>query len=124
MQSKAKSVSDYLKEVPHDRKAILTEIRKACLKNLKGYEEVMEYGGPCYKRNGAVEVGFMSQARYISLYILKQEVIKKNKEALKDLNVGKGCIRFPNPRQINMSLVSKLLKDTFQSDDVNCGPRK
>jgi hypothetical protein len=47
MQSKAATVDDYLKEVPKDRLPVLYKIRQLFLKELKGYDEVMLYGGPC-----------------------------------------------------------------------------
>jgi uncharacterized protein YdhG (YjbR/CyaY superfamily) len=120
MQSKAETVSAYLNELPNERKEILTKLRKLCLQKLKGYEEVMKYGMPGYKKDGALEVSFASQANYIALYILKQDVIKKNQDALKGLKVGKGCIRFPNPNKIDLDLISKLLADTAKSPGKAC----
>lgn len=72
MQSTAKNVTAYLDEVPAERKAALTELRELCRTLLKGFEESMMYGGPCYSRNGEVEVGFASQKNFIGLYILRQ----------------------------------------------------
>jgi hypothetical protein len=45
VQSKAKTVSEYLKELPDDRRADLTVVREVILKNLpSGYKEGMGYG--------------------------------------------------------------------------------
>ena len=45
MQSKAKTVADYIDSLPSDRKKIIIEIRKTILKNLpKGFQEEMNYG--------------------------------------------------------------------------------
>jgi uncharacterized protein YdhG (YjbR/CyaY superfamily) len=60
MQSKAKTVTAYLKEVPAERKSALKKLRALCRATLAGFEESMDYGGPCYKRNGVAEVGFAS----------------------------------------------------------------
>lgn len=57
MQSSAKTVSAYLKEVPAERRAALPKLRDLCRAALTGFEESMEYGKPCYKRNDVVEVG-------------------------------------------------------------------
>ena len=121
MQSKAKTVDEYLKEVPIDRQAVLERLRKCCLKILKGYSEDMEYGMPCYKKNEQVEVAFASQKNYISLYIAKHDVVKKNKVALKGLEVGKACIKFKKPEQVDFQLVQKLLQETVMSSAVPCG---
>ena len=41
---------------------------------LTGYQEGMDYGLPCYKKGGVIEVGFASQKKYVALYILKEGV--------------------------------------------------
>ncbi len=123
MQSEAKDVDTYLKEVPEDRRQALTKIRELCLKELKGYNEAMMYGGPCYEKNKIPEAGFASQKNFIGLYILKQDVMEKNKDLLKGkgISIGKGCIRYSKPDKINFEVVAKLLRDTFTSTDVICG---
>lgn len=83
MQSTAKDVTTYLEEIPAERKEALVELRRQCLANLKGFEESMQYGGPCYSRNGVVEVGFASQKHFIGLYILRTDVMKSHLELLK-----------------------------------------
>ena len=45
MQSKAKDVTAYLKEVPEERRDALTELRTLCLATLTGFDESMAYGG-------------------------------------------------------------------------------
>jgi uncharacterized circularly permuted ATP-grasp superfamily protein len=50
MQSEAKDVDTYLKEVPEDRRQALTKIRELCLKELKGYNEAMMYEGVVMKK--------------------------------------------------------------------------
>ena len=45
MQSKAKTVREYLQELPADRREALTAVRGVILANLpQGYEECMSYG--------------------------------------------------------------------------------
>ncbi|MFN0136700.1 MAG: DUF1801 domain-containing protein [Phycisphaerae bacterium] len=49
MQSKAKTVAEYLASLPDDRRIALEAVRKVILKNLdKDYEEGMQYGGISY----------------------------------------------------------------------------
>ena len=122
MQSTAKDVTTYLDEVPAERKAALEELRRQCLSALKGFEESMQYGGPCYSRNGVVEVGFASQKHFIGLYILRTDVMKKYKDLLKikGVSLGKGCIRYSKPEKIDLNVVEKLLKATVESTGVVC----
>jgi uncharacterized protein YdhG (YjbR/CyaY superfamily) len=80
MQSTAKTVTAYLDEVTADRKAALAKLRDLCRRSLNGYEESMRYGGPCYSRNGQVEVGFASQKNFIGLYILRTDVMNAHRD--------------------------------------------
>ncbi len=122
MQSQAKDVTAYLEEVPAERKAALEEIRRQCLAVLKGFEESMQYGGPCYSRNGVVEVGFASQKHFIGLYILRTDVMKAHKEMLKikGVSLGKGCIRYSKPEKIDFKIVKSMLKATVRSTGEVC----
>ena len=83
MQSTAQTVAAYLEEVPAERKAALAKLRHLCCTLLKGFEESMMYGGPCYSRNGEVEVGFASQKHFIGLYILRLDVMNAHRDLLK-----------------------------------------
>ena len=122
MQSTAKDVTAYLEEVPTERKAALEELRRHCLSALNGFEESMQYGGPCYSRNGVVKVGFASQKHFIGLYILRTDVMKKYKDLLKikGVSLGKGCIRYSKPEKIDFNVVEKLLMATAESTGVVC----
>lgn len=121
MQSKAKTVEAYLDEVPEKRRESMERIRALCLELLEGYEESMAYGMPSYKNmGGEVEVAFASQKNYISLYILKEEVMKKHRDSLAGLNLGKGCIRYTKPEKIDFEVVEKILIDSSQSDSDVC----
>jgi uncharacterized protein YdhG (YjbR/CyaY superfamily) len=120
MQSKAATVDDYLKEVPAERLNALMKIRELCLKELKGYKEIMLYGGPCYVKNNIPEAGFMSQKHFIGLYILKKDVLDKYRDQLKGISVGKGCIRYTKPERIDFAIVQKLLAGTFKSKNTIC----
>jgi hypothetical protein len=54
-----------------------------CRAMLAGFDESMTYGGPCYSRNGEVEVGFASQKNFIGLYILRTDVMNAHRDQLK-----------------------------------------
>ena len=121
MQSKAKTVDSYLKEVPTERQAALVKLRKLCQEILDGYQESMEYGMPSYKPSGGeVEVAFASQKNYISFYVMKKEALDKHRHKLTGLNVGKGCIRYTKPEKIDFDLVRELLAESYQSDTEIC----
>ena len=121
MQSKAATVDDYLKELPSDRSEAMSKLRKLFLRELKGYEERMEYGGPCYAKNNVIEAGFASQKHFIGVYFLKQTVFKKYVDEFKNVTYGKGVIRFTKPDKIDFKVIQKMLKANFDTTDVICG---
>lgn len=120
MQSNAPTVDTYLEEVPRERLAALTEIRRLCREHLIGFEEHMQYGGPCYSRNGVIEVGFASQKHNIALYILRKDVLDAHRDAFPASALSKGCIRFRNPNKINFAVIEALLRETVTSTGEIC----
>ncbi len=120
MQSKATSVADYLDEVPASRRTVLAALRKLCLETLAGYEEVMAYGMPSYRKNGTVEVAFASQKNYLALYVLKKAVVDAFRPELPQASIGKGCIRFSTPEKMNLAVIKKLLVATCSAEEPAC----
>jgi uncharacterized protein YdhG (YjbR/CyaY superfamily) len=120
MQSNAKDVEAYIQEAPEERRLHLTRLRALCREVLAGYDEVMEYGMPVYKRAGVIEAGFASQKNYISLYLLKADVVQENRHLLGGLSLGKGCIRYSNLTKMDFEVVRKLLEDTVKSAGAVC----
>jgi uncharacterized protein YdhG (YjbR/CyaY superfamily) len=122
MQSFAKTVTAYMKSVPAERKAALKKLRDLCRLTLTGFEESMDYGGPCYSRNGEVEVGFASQKNFIGLYILRTDVMNTHKDQLKvkGVTLGKGAIRYSKPERIDFNVVESMLRATRESTGVVC----
>lgn len=121
MQSDAKSVTAYLEEVPEERKQKLAQIRDSCL--AAGFIEGMEYGMPTFRiGEGEAEVGFASQKNYISLYILKQDVLDRYRERLKQpgVTMGKGCVRFSKADKIDLEIVREMLEASKASDGEIC----
>ena len=121
MQSQANSIEMYLEEVPQERRAALIQLHQLCKQVLVGCLPTMTYGMPGYQKpGGEVEVAFASQKNYISLYILHSEVLDQHRPELPHLSLGKGCIRFRKPDQIDFDLVEKLLEESWQSKTKTC----
>lgn len=121
MQSKAETIEAYLAEILPERREALTRLHHLCTTVLTGYAALMAYGMPSYQRpGGEIEVAFASQKNYISLYILKSEVLDRHRAELSRLSLGKGCIRYRKPNQIDFALVEKLLEASRQSTARAC----
>jgi uncharacterized protein YdhG (YjbR/CyaY superfamily) len=120
MRSTAASVVRYIAEQSREWQPTLKKLRAACRSQLHGYTESMAYGMPSYGRDGKIEVSFGKQTRYFSLYILKQPVFEAHRAELAGLSLGKGCIRYRKPDQVDWDIVSGLLADTCSSLDPTC----
>jgi len=132
MQSKAKTVEEYIDSLPEDRKEAISELRKVVLANLpKGFTEEMGYGMIGYVvphslfPNGyhcdpAKPLPFMniaSQKNFIAVYHMGVYCNKKLLDWFTDeyakvsktkLDMGKSCIRFKKIDQIPYQLIGEL----------------
>jgi len=123
MKIDAKDVDTYLTKVPVERRERLTELRALCLEVLDGYAEDLTYGMPSYRHaDQEPEVAFASQKNYISLYILKQEVLDRFRVRLKQpgVSMGKGCVRYSKPEKIDLAIVREMLEESKRSDSDIC----
>jgi uncharacterized protein YdhG (YjbR/CyaY superfamily) len=120
VDSDADSVGSYLARVPVDRRAVLSELRQTCGRLLVGFDEAMRYGMPTYSRDGVAEIAWASQKRYISLYVMRADVLGAYRERLAGLDAGKGCIRYPNPAAVDFAVVGSILADVAASRGPVC----
>jgi hypothetical protein len=129
MQSKAATVTEYLAELPDDRRAAIKALRKVIKANLpKGVREVMNYGMIGYVVPHSIYPdgyhcdpskplpfgGLASQKNHISVYFMhmygghegwfKREWAKRTD---KKLDMGKCCIRFRNLDDVPLDLVGE-----------------
>ncbi len=107
MQSNASTVAAYIKELPEPRRKVMTALLALCRKVLVDFEEGMEYGMPYYKRDG-LSVGIASQKNYVSIYGLRKQVVETGAKLVGG-SVGKGCITFAKPEQIDLKVIETLL---------------
>jgi uncharacterized protein YdhG (YjbR/CyaY superfamily) len=97
MRSSAVDEGDYVFKVDRDWRPVVERLRAACRKYLTGYEEAMAYGMPTYHLNGQPEVAFARQAKYFSIYIMKEEVLDAHRQDLQGLSLGKGAFAISGP---------------------------
>jgi uncharacterized protein YdhG (YjbR/CyaY superfamily) len=110
MISKAASVREYVAEVPKERREAIAKLHSLCKKNLVGFEESIEYGMPCYKRDGVMAFAFASQKNYISIYGCGSPAMKDLRAKLSGEKKGKGCVNFTKPEKIDFDVVDELLR--------------
>jgi uncharacterized protein YdhG (YjbR/CyaY superfamily) len=120
MRSEAATVDAYIAEAPPARRDALAMVRRLCREELPGFDEAMRHGMPSYLRDGVVEVAFASQKAHLTLYILRRAALGAHAGRLAGLSIGKGCIRFRRPDQIDPAVVRDLLDATAAGSGPVC----
>lgn len=133
MQSKAKTVAQYLAELPADRRAAIQAVRAVILKNLdKNYQETMQYGMigysvphslypagyHCDPKQPLPFAGLASQKHHLSLYILTIYNSGSEENWLRDqfakagkkLDMGKCCIRFKRVEDLPLDVIGEMIR--------------
>ncbi len=119
MQSTAQNVLDYIAEAPQDRQNTLQSIRDFCLEILTDFTEKMMYGMACYVKNDTENtvtmLSFANQKNYITIYFPNEEIVQKNQTTLKNLgkgvSMGKNCVKFSKPNDIDFSFLKNILSE-------------
>ncbi len=153
MQSRAKTVKQYIDELPPDRKEAIQKLRKAIRDNLpKGFEEEMSYGmigyvvpksiyPKGYHTTPELPLPFMniaSQKNFVAVYHmlvytdpeLKEWFTTAYAKACKTkLDMGKSCIRLKKTEDIPYELIGKLagkvtVKEWIQRYEANLSASK
>ena len=132
MQSSARTVDEYLKSLPADRRAAISAVRKVILANLpKGYEECMSYGmigyvvphriyPAGYHCDPSLPLPFAnlaSQKNHMALYLMccycdkatDQWFRKAWAAAGKKLDMGKSCVRFKKLEDVSLEVIGQLI---------------
>jgi len=133
MQSKAKTVAEYMASLPADRREALAAVRTTILANLdRGFEEGMSYGMIGYHVPHAVfpagyhcdpkqplpYAGLASQSGHLSLYLMgiyfdpaaAKWLAAAWKQAGKKLDMGKSCIRFKKLDDVPLDVVGAAIR--------------
>ena len=141
MQSKAKTVDAYLKELPPDRREALGKLREVINKNLpKGYEEGMQWGMPawfvpfstypdgyhCQPDQPLPFAAIASQKQHmafygIGLYMDPEQAawfVKAWKATGKKLNMGKSCVRFKKIEDVPLDVVAEAVRRISMKDYI------
>lgn len=133
MQSKAKTVAEYMASLPADRREALAAVRTTILANLdRGFEEGMGYGMigyhvphslypagyHCDPKQPLPYAGLASQSGHMSLYLMgvyfdpadAKWLADAWKKAGKKLDMGKSCIRFKKLEDVPLDVVGEAIR--------------
>jgi uncharacterized protein YdhG (YjbR/CyaY superfamily) len=132
VSSNAKTVADYLKGLPPERRKVVSAVRATVRKNLpKGYREVMgwgmiSYGIPLarypdtYNGQPLCYAAIAAQKNHYAIYLMNVYADSSEEAALrkafekagKKLDMGKSCIRFGRLEDIPLAAIGRVIRST------------
>jgi hypothetical protein len=133
MQSKAKTVQEYLDQLPDHRREAISAVRDVMLKNLpKGFEEGMQYGMigyfvphsvypdgyHCNPKEPLPYASLAAQKNYMSIYLMciygdeahRDWFVEAWNKTGKKLDMGKSCVRFKKLEDVPLKVVGQAMK--------------
>ena len=127
----AKTPDEYIAKIDEPRRGqiqLLHDLIRKAVPSQKPYiiSGMIGYGSFHYKSVSGREgdwfiIGLASQKNYISVHICasdgKEYVAEKYKEALPKANIGRSCIRFKNPTDIDLGVLKKVIIEGVESSE-------
>jgi uncharacterized protein YdhG (YjbR/CyaY superfamily) len=113
----AKSVDDYLNNLPPEVKTALENLRKTIKATAPMAEEVISYQIPTYKHNGAL-VHFMAHKNYCSFIVVNKSILETFKEDLKDYDCTGTTIHFTVKNPLPEELIEKIVKERIRQNEL------
>ena len=133
MQSKAKTVAEYIDSLPEDRKKAIRAVRTVIKKNLgRGFKEGMQYGMigyfiphsiypkgyHCDPKQPVPFASLASQKNHMAVYLSCVYGMKEQEEWFrkawaksgKKLDMGKSCVRFKKLEDLPLEVVGEAIR--------------
>ena len=138
MKSDAKTISEYLSEMPDDRREAITKVRDIILKQLpEGYEEALNWGmityqvpleiyPDTYNKKPLMYAALANQKNHMAVYLtgiymdedLYQDFEEKYRDTGKRYDVGKSCVRFRKLEDLPLELIGESIAAIDMDDFV------
>ncbi len=129
MRSSAKTVEEYLDQLPAERLQALETVREVILANLpEGYEEAMNWGmityqvplsryPDTYNKQPLMMAALASQKNHMAVYLTgvyadddsREEFLAAYRETGKRLDMGKSCVRFRKLDDLPVELIGEAI---------------
>ena len=131
MKSDARTVQEYLAELPDDRLDAIEEVRDVILANLPdGFQEVMNHGmitysvpleryPDTYNKQPLLLAALASQKHHMAVYLTavyadpesRQRFIDDYKATGKRMDMGQSCVRFRKLDQLPLDLIGQAIAE-------------
>ena len=130
--SKAKTVKEYLDELPAERRREVARVRSVVKKNLpKGYRETMNFGmityelplsryPDTYNKQPLCYAGLAAQKSFNTLYLMGCYAFPKERKRLEDafkksglkMDMGKSCLHFKSAEDLPLDAIGDIIGST------------
>jgi hypothetical protein len=130
--NKASTVTEYLRDLEPERRAVLSKVRNTIRRNLpKGYQESMTYGiityaipldrfSETYNGQPLCYAGLAAQKNHFALYLMRAYGDRKQAAWLasefrkrgRKLDMGKSCIRFKRIEDLPLDVIGEAIAST------------
>ena len=106
----ARTIAEYVKQIPEDRQQVFEKLLSILRENLPhGFEECLSYGMPAFAINGKVVAGFDGFKKHCSYFPHSGSVLEEIESFPEWCEVSKGTLKFPIGKKLPKSLVGKLI---------------
>jgi uncharacterized protein YdhG (YjbR/CyaY superfamily) len=139
MRSEAKTIQQYLAEMPPDRRKAIEKVRKTILENLpSGYEEALNWGmityqvplevyPDTYNKKPLMYAALANQKNHMAVYLtsiymdekLSRDFEKAYRETGKRYDVGKSCVRFRKLDDLPLPLIADSIRSMEMDEFIS-----
>ena len=143
MQSKAKTVQEYLSGLPDDRLGAIEAVRDVILENLpEGFEEAMNWGmityqvplsryPDTYNKKPLMMAALASQKNHMAVYLTgvyadaesRASFTDAYKETGKRMDMGQSCVRFRKLEDLPLDLIGKAIAEYSVAEFIELNER-
>lgn len=143
MQSKAKTVQQYLSELPDDRLEAIESVREVILDNLpEGFEEVMNWGmityqvplsryPDTYNKKPLMMAALASQKNHMAVYLTgvyadaesRGQFVDAYKATGKRIDMGQSCVRFRRLDDLPLELIGRAIAEYSVDEFIELNER-
>jgi len=110
MQSKASTIPEYISSLPPRERSVVKTLDKIVRSAAPKSSGSMKYGMPTYALASRF-VAFNAQKNYFSFYA-DPEIVNRLRKELKDLDVGKSCIRFRKIEDVSLATLREIVSES------------
>lgn len=116
MNSKPRTIDEYLAGVRADQRIALEKLRKTIRAAVPEVEECISYEIPAFRLNGRSLVFFAAWANHCAFYPGSSTTLKKFRNELRGFQRSKGTLRFSPDKPLPVALLKKLVKERIMEN--------